>query len=123
MSGLAAGHLLTLARKRPAIEGLVCGCLTARGIVARVNSALHQSWEKTSVDSLTSVEMLRGWETKWPAGQKRPVVKVIYDRAAGEVRITGRWQAKEFSKTFPVDGSLADVLKQARIYIAEQTRR
>jgi len=84
---------------------------------------LHQSWEKTSVDSLTSVEMLREWEANWPAGQKRPVVKVIYDRAAGEVRVTGRWQAKEFSKTFPVDGNLADVLKQARIYIAEQTRR
>ena len=94
-----------------------------RGADTNEAAVLRQSWERTVVDSPTSVEMLRDWEVNWPARQKQPVVKVIYDRAAGEVRVTGRWQAKEFSKTFPVDGSLADVLKQAKTYIAEQTGR
>ena len=94
-----------------------------RGADTNEAALLHQSWEKTSVDSLTSDEMLREWEVNWPAARHQPVVKVVYDRAAGEVRVTGRWQAKEFSKIFPVDGSLAETLKQAKAYIAEQTGR
>jgi hypothetical protein len=59
---------------------------------------LRQTWEKAAVDSFTSAEALHAWETNWPAQNKKPMVKVVFDRAAGEVRILGRWKGCCFGK-------------------------
>lgn len=80
-------------------------------------AALNQSWQNAKVDSFASVDELRAWETNWPAS-KQPSIKIIYDRAAGEVRVLGRWEGKILEKTFVIDQSLATTLKQVRDYIA-----
>ena len=69
---------------------------------------LNQSWQNAKVDSFASADELRAWETNWPG--KQPAIKVIYDRAAGEVRVLGRWDGKNLEKTFVIDQSLATTL-------------
>jgi hypothetical protein len=94
---------------------------TTRGSDANEALLLHQSWEKVAVDSFTGTEALRAWETNWPAQNKRPVVKVVFDRAAGEVRILGRWKGETFTKTIVVEQDLAATLEQAKSFIKQRT--
>src|ERR1035441_1111863 len=85
-----------------------------RGSDTNEVSLLRQAWEKAAVDSFTGTEALHAWETNWPAQIKRPVVKVIFDRAAGEVRILGRWKGESFTKTFLAEQDLTITLQQAK---------
>jgi hypothetical protein len=72
-----------------------------------------------TLDSFTTAEALREWEAKG-----RPdAVKVIYDRAAAEVRVLGKWRGRSFEKTFPVEADLPAALKTAKSYITEQTQK
>jgi hypothetical protein len=64
---------------------------------------------------------LRAWEMNWPARNKSPVVKVVFDRAAGEVRILGRWKGEAFSKTLLVERDLAVTLEEAKSFIKQRT--
>ena len=92
-----------------------------RGSETDEASLLRQSWEKATVDSFSGTEALHAWETNWPAQNNRPVVKVVYDRAAGEVRILGRWKGESFSKTLLVERDLSSTLEQARSFIKQRT--
>jgi hypothetical protein len=92
-----------------------------RGSDTNEMSLLRQTWEKAAVDSFTSTEALHAWETNWPAQSKRPVVKVVFDRAAGEVRILGRWKGESFTNTFLVERDLAATLEQAKSFIRQRT--
>jgi hypothetical protein len=94
-----------------------------RGSDTNEMSVLHQTWEKAAVDSFTGTEALHAWETNWPARNKRPVVKVVFDRAAGEVRILGRWKGESFTKTLLVERDLATTLEQAKSFIKQRTSR
>ena len=82
---------------------------------------LQQAWTDAKIDSFTQPELLRLWETNWPA--KADVVKIIYDRNAAEVRVLGRWNGKAFQKTFQVETNLTATLAQARDFVQEQTKR
>jgi hypothetical protein len=57
------------------------------------------------------------------AQSKTAGVKVVFDRAAGEVRVSGRWKGKSFEKTVLVEQDLATALKEADAFIKEQTSR
>jgi hypothetical protein len=92
-----------------------------RGSDTDETSLLRQTWEKAAVDSFTDTEALHAWETTWPAQNKRPVVKVVFDRAAGEVRILGRWKGESFTKTLLVERDLAATLEQAKSFIKQRT--
>jgi hypothetical protein len=92
-----------------------------RGSDTNEMSLLRQSWEKAAVDAFTGTEALHAWETNWPAQNKRPVVKVVFDRAAGEVRILGRWKGESFTKTFLVERDLAATREQAKSFIEQRT--
>jgi hypothetical protein len=48
-------------------------------------------------------------------------VKVVFDRAAGEVRILGRWKGESFAKTLLVERDLATTLEQAKSFIKQRT--
>ena len=78
-----------------------------------------ESWSVATLDSFTNAEALREWESKG----KPDAVKIIYDRAAAEVRVLGKWRGKSFGKTFLIEQNLAATLTQARAFIGEQTRR
>jgi anti-sigma factor RsiW len=92
-----------------------------RGSDTNEISVLRQAWEKAAVDSFGGVEALHAWETNWPAQDKRPVVKVVFDRAAGEVRILGHWKGESFTNTFLVERDLATTLEQAKSFIKQRT--
>jgi hypothetical protein len=92
-----------------------------RGSDTNEMSLLGRTWEKTAVDSFTGTEALHAWETNWPAQSKRPMVKVVFDRAAGEVRILGRWKGESFTKTLLVEQDLAATLEQAKSFIKQRT--
>ena len=82
---------------------------------------LRQTWEKAAVDSFSGTEALHAWETNWPAQNRRPAVKVVFDRAAGEVRILGRWKGEFFAKTLLVERDLAVTLEEAKSFIKQRT--
>jgi hypothetical protein len=63
----------------------------------------------------------RDSKTDLSAQNTRPVVKVVFDRAAGEVRILGRWKGEFFSKTLLVERDLATTLEQAKSFIKQRT--
>jgi hypothetical protein len=94
-----------------------------RGSETNAWSLLRQSWEKATIDSFTDPAALHAWETNWPAPDKSPVVKVVFDPATGEVRLLGRWKGESFGKTLLVEQDLAATLEQARSFIKEKTSR
>jgi anti-sigma factor RsiW len=90
-----------------------------RGSDTNEVALLRETLSPTTLDAFTSVEALREWEAKG-----RPdAVKVIYDRAAAEVRVLGKWRGKSFEKTFLVEADLAVALKEAKAFIAKQTQK
>jgi hypothetical protein len=83
---------------------------------------LRQGWNVTTIDSFSELQLLHAWETNWPGGSKQAAVKIIYDRAAAELRVLGRKGGNQFAKTFPVESELAIALKQAQEFVREQTK-
>ena len=90
-----------------------------RGTETNEVALLRETWSTATMDSFTNPEELREWETK----SKPDAVKIIYDRAAAEVRVLGKWHGKSFEKTFPVEADLPAALKAAKSFIAEQTQK
>jgi hypothetical protein len=86
-------------------------------------ATIQETWQGTPVRNFSSVSELETWEKNWPADGRRPVARIVYDLAAGEVRASGRSQGKVFQKTFPVEKDLATTLLQARAFVLEQTKR
>lgn len=93
-----------------------------RGSDSNGVAALQQQWKGATIHNFAKSTELEAWEKSWPEG-RGSVVKVIYDRSAGEVRVVGRWKGKEFQKTFPVERDLSAALQQAEAFIREQGRR
>lgn len=50
-------------------------------------------------------------------------MKIIYDRAAGEIRVIGRRGDKTFGQAFPVGADLGSTLPAVASYVAEHTAR
>lgn len=92
-----------------------------RGVQTNEVALLQQTWANAKLDSFTQPELLRAWETNWPAKTDR--VKIIYDRNAAEVRVLGRWNGKSFEKTFPTETDLPTTLAKARDFVQQQTSR
>jgi hypothetical protein len=128
--GLAAATavvalLLTPILTKPGAPVLQVALLDAagatRGSDANETTLLRQTWEKATIDSFSSTGDLRAWETNWPPQTKGPVVKIVFDRAAGEVRVLGRWKGDNFTKTFLIEEDLAITLRQANDFIRVHT--
>jgi len=94
-----------------------------RGAGTSELAVLQERWKGASVDTLGNANDLQVWETNWPNETKRPAVKVIYDRSAGEVRVLGRWKGKISRKNFAVEKDLATTLEQADEFIRQQMPR
>ncbi len=93
----------------------------SRGSDAKELALLQQTWNKAQVESFSSGEKAGAWETHWPGGSTRTVVKILYDRPAGELRVLGRWKGKPFAKTVVVEQDFAAALNQVKQFIQEQT--
>ena len=90
-----------------------------RGADTNEAALLREAWSTATLDTFTSAEALRQWETK----DKPDAVKIIYDRAAAEVKVLGKWRGNSFERTFPVEPDLAAALKAAKSFIAGKTQR
>ena len=69
-------------------------CAAGEGPPALRPSACDRHFGSPPLDTFTNAEVLREWEAK----TKPDAVKVIYDRAAAEVRVLGTWRGKLFEK-------------------------
>ena len=58
------------------------------------------------INSFSSTENTRVWETNWPAADEGPVVKILYDWPSGELRVHGQWKGESFnhSRLLSADG-------------------
>lgn len=93
-----------------------------RGTDMNELATLQGTWKESPVQHFSSASELEAWEKNWPNGDGRPAAKIIYDPAAGEVRVSGRSRGKFFQRTFSVERDLATTLQQARVFIREQTK-
>jgi hypothetical protein len=94
-----------------------------RGTDMNELATLQGTWKESSVQHFSNASELEAWEKNWPNGDGRPAAKIIYDHAAGEVRVSGRSQGRVFQKTFPVERDLATTFQQAKAFIREQTKK
>ena len=92
-----------------------------RGASDAEAALLKQTWKAADLSRFSSAEALSGWEAAWPKNQGKAVVKVIYDRAAGVVRVTGRGKGRNFDRTFTVGSDLAVTLKEVQGYLLAET--
>ena len=71
-----------------------------RGTDMNELATLQGTWKESPVQNFSSSSELEAWEKNWPNGDGRPAAKIIYDPAAGEVRVSGRSRGKFFQRTF-----------------------
>jgi hypothetical protein len=93
-----------------------------RGSETNETAVLRQKWARASVRVFHKSTDLETWQTN-RIGKGELVVKVVYDRPAGEVRVALFNSGKMISKTFVVDRDLAATLQAADTFIEEQTAR
>ena len=84
---------------------------------------LQQAWKGAPLQNFSNANELEVWVKNWPKAGRRPVVKVVYDPAAAEVRVTGHSRGSAFERIFQVEKDLAATLKQVGTFITEQTTR
>lgn len=94
-----------------------------RGAPDPEQALLGETWKGATVQDFSEASQLATWERAWPDNGKRPVVKIIYDRAAGELRVIGKRDGTFFSETFELENGLASALKPAKEYLEQQMRR
>lgn len=94
-----------------------------RGTDMNELATLQGTWKESPVQHFSSASELEAWEKNWPNGDGRPATKIIYDPAAGEVRVFGRSRGKFFQRTFLLEkDDLALTLQQVREFVQEQTK-
>jgi hypothetical protein len=93
-----------------------------RGTDTNDTEILKQQWQNSTFQSFDKTDLLENWETNWPGGNK-VTAKVIYDRAAGEVRVLLHKGDKSQQKTFVIEQDLATTMQVAGNFIREQTRQ
>ena len=94
-----------------------------RGPSTNEIAILQETWKQATVVTFSRTGEVEAWKSDWPEERRRPIAKIIYDRAAGEVRVAGRWKNKNFEKTFPIENDLATALRLANDFVQAQTKR
>ena len=94
-----------------------------RGDATNELAVLQEMWQKNTVQNFTDNAELEAWEKVWPSDSQREAAKIIYDRAAGEVRVFVRRQQEIIQKNFSVENDLTAAVQQAKTFIHEQTTR
>ena len=91
-----------------------------RGTDTNELALLQAAWKGSPIQSFSSASQLEAWEKSLPADGRRPTATIIYDRAAGEVRVSWSSKGKSFQKTFPWEKDLATTLRQVNAFVLEQ---
>lgn len=125
LSGAAAAVVLLVVfashPPAPVIEvALLDTAGAVRGSETNETAVFKQRWANATVQVFDKSADLDAWQTNRISDGK-PVAKVLYDRAAGEVRVVVFGVGKTFSKTFAVERDLTTALQEADRFIREQT--
>ena len=91
-----------------------------RGADANELALLQAAWKESPVQRFSSAGELEAWEKNQSADGRGHTARIIYDRATGEVRVSGRSKGKLFQKAFPVEKDLATTLRQVNTFVLEQ---
>jgi hypothetical protein len=83
---------------------------------------LKQQWKASDVQRFDNASQLSAWQATWPEGAQF-AAKVVYDRAAGEIRVALRVAGNAQQRTFVVDRDLASALIEANNFIREEARK
>jgi hypothetical protein len=94
-----------------------------RGADMNELATLQEAWKESPVQHFSSASELEAWEKNWINCDGLTAAKIIYDPAAGEVRVSGRSRGKFFQRTFLLEKDLATTLQQVGVFIREQTKR
>jgi hypothetical protein len=86
-------------------------------------AALRKTWPASTAEVFTTAAQLEEWARNWPDARKAYLVKIIYDKAAGEIRVIGRKDGRRFERTFQVGAGLDSALKMVENYVKEDTVR
>jgi hypothetical protein len=78
---------------------------------------LRNTWQTATVESFSSAGGLEAWEKNWPDLGRKKLVRIIYHRSAGELRVLIRSGTDSFQRAFPVDGDLPAALNQVQAYL------
>lgn len=96
---------------------------TVRGVATDETEILKHQWKNSSFQSFDKTDPLENWQTNWPRGNKL-TAKVVYDRAAGEVRVSLlHGPKKPEQRTFVIERDLATTIHQANAFIQEHSKR
>jgi hypothetical protein len=125
-TGAAVILLLALPSFKPGAPVIEVAVLDSAGAVRGSETEdakiLQQEWRRSTIQQFAQPSELETWQANWPDGA-RLAAKVIYDRAAGELKVIFRANGEITTRSFPVDGDLSATLQQVKAYLAEQTRR
>jgi len=111
-----------LQRDRPVIELAMLDLAGAtRGTEDQSLRLPKETWGGAAVQQFASAAELKAWEAAWPQGSRGLVVKVIYDRSAGEIRVLGHGRAGVFTNSFPAEPDLGAAIGKAKAYLDQQT--
>ena len=107
----------------PVIEVALLDTVGAvRGAETNETAAFRQRWANARVEVFDKSADLDAWQTnRMHAG--KPVAKVVYDRAVGEVRVMLFGVGKPILKTFAVERDLGVALQEADAFIRQQSVR
>jgi hypothetical protein len=82
-------------------------------------TALREAWPKRAVSEFRTQAELDAWG-QTVTGKASDLALIIYDRSAGEIRVSGSRKGTPFSKTFSVETDLKRVLAEAERFVTAQ---
>ena len=94
-----------------------------RGADTNDVALFQETWRGHPIQTFSNASELEAWEKGWRTDGRRPAARVIYDPAAGEVRVFVHSKGKVFDKTFPVEKDLAATLRQVSAFVREQIEK
>ena len=118
--------LTSLIAHKPVIQVAMLDTIgDTRGTASDPTTVIQQTWGQAKVEPFSRSAELKHWLETWPADVQQSVVKIVYDRGAGDVRVVGHIKDKPpFEKNFPVqrEQDLSSVLKAAQAFVQKQMR-
>lgn len=98
---------------------------TVRGTGEKPMEMLQQQWKEAKPQEFDDAGKLKQWQADWPAGSKQTVVKVLYNRDTGELRIIVRTNGTLTSeKVIPVmdERELSMLIREVEAFIQSASR-
>lgn len=84
-------------------------------------TALREAWPQAQVSEFRTQTDLDAWGNT-VTGKASDHALIVFDRSAGEIRVTGSRKGTPFSKTFTVDTDLKRTLADAQRYAQDRLR-